>query len=191
VRNLLKSRPGRAIVAIRDNETGAATSGVNLRFYKLMTFGVSAAVSGIGGCLFFLALNSVGPSSFDGQHTILLLMGLVVGGVATLHGAWLGGLVFVFLQDWASRVHATWIPYFRIEKGSQLTQVVFGLVLVLVAFFAPGGLMSLARRLKARIIRVVPKPPTRTAEPVPAAELSPLPAPANPLHIPSDQPART
>lgn len=174
VRNLLKSRPGRAIVAIRDNQIGAAVSGVNLSLYKVVTFGISAAIAGIGGSLLAINLASVGPSSFDFRYAILTLMGLVLGGVATLHGNWIGGILLVFLQDLASRVEFTAIPFFRIERGSPLTQAVFGLVLVLVAFFAPGGVMSLAKKIKARIIRVIPNPPTQPPGTAVQADGTPL-----------------
>jgi len=134
-------------------------SGVNLSIYKVVLFGISAAVTGIGGCLLAISLASVGPSSFDANYAILTLMGLVVGGVATLHGSWIGGLVVVFLQDLVSRITFTAIPFFKIERGSPLTRAVFGLVLVLVAFFAPGGIMSLCQGFKARFIKVIPNPP--------------------------------
>lgn len=173
VRNILKSRPGRAIIAIRDNQIGAAVSGVPLTSMKVITFAVSAAVAGIGGSLVTISLASVGPTTFDFNYAILTLMGLVLGGVATLHGNWIGGLMLVFLQDYATRVSFTAIPFFEIEEGSPLTRSVFGLVLVLVAFFAPGGIMSMAKRLKARIIRVVPNAPPpewrEEAKPVEAA----------------------
>ena len=106
-----------------------------------------------------VALNSVGPTSFDANYATLLIMGLVLGGVATLHGCWLGGLLMVFVQDIASRFHFTAIPFFKIVKGSPLTRAVFGLVLVLVAFFAPGGVMSLVKKIKNKIIVVTPNQP--------------------------------
>lgn len=168
VRNMLKSRPGRAVVAIRDNQVGAAVSGVSLSFYKVTLFGISAAVTGIGGCLLAISLASVGPSSFDANYAILTIMGLVVGGVATLHGSWIGGLVVVFLQDLASRVTFTAIPFFEIERGSPLTRAVFGLVLVLVPFIAPGGIMSALHKVKARLIRVIPNTPPVTDRITPA-----------------------
>jgi branched-chain amino acid transport system permease protein len=175
VRNLMKSRPGRAIVAVRDNQIGAAVSGVNLNVYKVVTFGISAAVTGIGGTLLAINLASVGPSSFDANYAILTIMGLVIGGVATLHGNWVGGVVLVFLQDLVTRISFTAIPFFKIEKGSPLTRAVFGLVLVLVAFFAPGGIMSLVKAAKARIIRVVPNPPAPTDRTTPPVVESPAP----------------
>ena len=134
----------------------------------MVIFGISAAVTGLGGCLLAISLASVGPSSFDANYAILTLMGLVVGGVASLHGSWIGGLVVVFLQDLASRVTFTAIPFFEIERGSPLTRAIFGLVLVLVAFFAPGGIMSLCHNIKARIIKVIPNPPADADKITPA-----------------------
>ena len=58
-----------------------------------------------------------------------------------------------------SRITFTAIPFFKIERGSPLTRAIIGLVLVLVAFFAPGGIMSLCHSIKARIIKVIPNPP--------------------------------
>lgn len=159
VRNILKSRPGRGLIAIRDNQIGAAVSGVDISRYKVVAFGISASITGIGGSMLAVVLNSVGPTSFDANYAVLLIMGLVLGGVATLHGCWLGGLLMVFVQDLASRFHFTAIPFFKIVKGSPLTRAVFGLVLVLVAFFAPGGFMSLAKKIKGKLISVIPNPP--------------------------------
>ena len=163
VRNLIKSRPGRALIAIRDNQIGAAVSGVNLSLYKVTSFGISASITGLGGSMLAVVLNSVGPTSFDANYAILLIMGLVLGGVATLHGCWIGGLLMVFIQDLSSRVKFTAIPFFKIEKGSPLTRAVFGLVLVLVAFFIPGGVMAGCKRLKAKLIRVIPTVPEAPA----------------------------
>jgi branched-chain amino acid transport system permease protein len=174
VRNLMKSRPGRAIIATRDNQIGAAVSGVNLNLYKVVTFGLSAAVTGIGGSLLAINLASVGPSSFDARYAILTLMGLVIGGVATLHGSWVGGVLLVFLQDIVTRIKFTAIPFFKIEKGSPLTQAVFGLILILVAFFAPGGVMSVAKKIKHKFVRVVPNPPLATDR----VEAAPVQSPA-------------
>jgi branched-chain amino acid transport system permease protein len=173
VRNIMRSRAGRGIIAIRDNQIGAAVSGVNLNMHKVITFGISAAVSGIGGSMLAVALNSVGPSSFDANYAILTLVGLVLGGVATLHGCWLGGVILVFLQDLASRVTFTAIPFFKIERGSPLTRAVFGLVLVLVAFFAPGGSVAFGRMVRSKVIRVIPRVPTPPGTP-PSQEAAPM-----------------
>lgn len=156
VRNVLKSRPGRAMVAIRDNQIGAAVSGVPLNKTKVLAFAMSAAIAGIGGSMIAGVLDSVGPTVFDANYAIITLMGLVLAGVATLHGCWLGGLFVVFLQDFAPRM-VDKIPFFEVDVV--YARAIYGLMLVLVAFFMPGGVVSGTRKLRARIVQVVPKPP--------------------------------
>lgn len=172
VRNILHSRPGRSMLAMRDNQIGAAVSGVPLNKEKVLIFAFSASISGIGGSMVAATLDSVGPTVFDFNYAILTLMGLVLAGVATLHGCWLGGFAVVFLQDFAPRL-VTKIPFFDVDVV--YARAIFGLILVLVAFFMPGGLVSFFRKLRARFVRVVPRPPeavvTRTSDAVaPARE---------------------
>ena len=101
-------------------------------------------------------LDSVGPTVFDANYAIITLMGLVLAGVATLHGCWLGGLFVVFLQDFAPRM-VDKVPFFEIDVV--YARAIYGLMLVLVAFFMPGGVVSGTRKLRARVVQVVPKPP--------------------------------
>ncbi|MGD9754506.1 MAG: branched-chain amino acid ABC transporter permease [Acidimicrobiia bacterium] len=156
VRNVMRSRLGRGMIAIRDNQIGAAVSGVALNKHKVLTFALSAAVAGIGGSMVAVSLDSVGPTVFDFNYAILTLMGLVLAGVATIHGCWLGGLLVVFLQDFAPRIVSN-IPFFDVDVV--YARAIFGLILVLVAFFMPGGLVATGRKLKAKVVHVVPKPP--------------------------------
>ncbi|MFN0025724.1 MAG: branched-chain amino acid ABC transporter permease [Acidimicrobiales bacterium] len=156
VRNVLRSRPGRAMLAVRDNQIGAAVSGVNLNKQKVLTFALSCAVAGIGGSIVAASLDSVGPTVFDANYAILTLMGLVLAGVGTLHGCWLGGLVVVFLQDFAPRL-VDKVPFYDLDVI--YARAIFGLILVLVAFFMPGGLVSVGRKIKTWGVRVIPKIP--------------------------------
>jgi len=96
VGNLVKSRPGRAIIAIRDNEIGAAVSGVDLRRFKVLNFGLSAAIGGLGGVMWAMNSGFVAEQDFTFVLMVDLLVGLVVGGVATVSGAAIGALVVVF-----------------------------------------------------------------------------------------------
>lgn len=132
VRNVMRSRAGRGMIAVRDNQIGAAVSGVPLNKHKVLTFALSASVAGIGGSMVAAALDSVGPTVFDFNYAILTLMGLVLAGVATIHGCWLGGLFVVFLQDFAPRI-VTNIPV--VDVDVVYARAIFGLILVLVAFF--------------------------------------------------------
>jgi branched-chain amino acid transport system permease protein len=165
VRNIVKSRAGRAVIAIKENQTGAAVSGVPLTTYKVVTFGLSAVFAGVGGWMFALLQNGVSPGSFTALLAIALLLALVMGGVYTLQGALVGGILFIFLDDLRTRVTLTsvfgWRPsFFQIADGSPLTQAVLGVVLILIAFFAPGGVVWISRRFRASLIRVIPSIPT-------------------------------
>ena len=165
MRNIVKSRAGRAMIAIRDNQIGAAVSGVPLSRQKVLTFAISAAFAGIGGSMLAGAIDSVGPTTFDANYAVLTLMGLVLAGAATLHGCWVGGLLVVFLQDFAPRL-VKHIPF--VHASPVYARAVFGVILVLVAFFLPGGIVSAARRVKARVVRVIPARPM-ALPPLPAA----------------------
>ena len=148
-RNLLKSRPGRAIVAIRDNETGAAVSGINLPLYKTLTFGVSAALGGLAGVMWVMQSAFVGEQDFGfAPLAIPLLVGLVVGGVATLEGALIGALVVVFVGEFTKNLGL-----------DILSQSLFGIILILVTFFSPGGVIGITKNIKKRFVQVVPQPP--------------------------------
>ncbi|MEZ5409068.1 MAG: branched-chain amino acid ABC transporter permease [Acidimicrobiales bacterium] len=168
VRNIIKSRAGRAVIAIKENQIGAAVSGVPLTTYKVITFGISAVFAAVGGWLYALLFSEANPNSFGPLLAIALLLALVLGGVYTLQGALVGSLLYVFLDDLRTRVTLTsvagWRPsFFQIAEGSPLTQAVLGLALILIAFFAPGGVVSLARKVRASLIRVVPTIPTADA----------------------------
>jgi len=96
VGNLIKSRPGRAIISIRDNEIGAAVSGVDLRKFKVINFGLSAAIGGLAGVMWAMNSGFVAEQDFTFVLMVDLLVGLVVGGVATVGGAAIGAIVVVF-----------------------------------------------------------------------------------------------
>ena len=154
-RNLIYSRPGRSIIAIRDNETGAAVSGVNLSVTKTLTFGMSAALGGVAGTMYAMAVQFVAPDVFGVNLAIFLVVGLVVGGVGTLSGAVVGGLVIVFVPLWASQVESVpGVPerFLRGPTGSFF----LGVLLIVLTFVLPGGVVYGARRLRSRLVRVQP-----------------------------------
>jgi ABC-type branched-subunit amino acid transport system permease subunit len=96
VGNLINSRPGRAVISIRDNEIGAAVSGVELRRFKVLNFGLSAAIGGMAGVMWAMNSGFVAEQDFTFVLMVDLLVGLVVGGVATVSGAAIGAIVVVF-----------------------------------------------------------------------------------------------
>ena len=135
--NLLQSGSGRAMRAIRDHAMAAEAMGVDNRHYKSMSFGVSAAYTGVGGALSAIAVQFVSPESFTLFLSISLLVGIVVGGVGTLWGAFFGALFIMFVPSLAEKVSkaAPW--------------AVYGVVLIAVMFAMPGGVMGLLRRIGA------------------------------------------
>lgn len=138
-RNLIDSGTGRAIRAIRDHGLAAEAMGVDNSHYKSMTFGVSAAFTGVAGGLSAIAVQFVSPDSFTMFLSISLLVGVVVGGVGTLWGALFGAAFIMFVPTMAEQVSkdAAW--------------GVYGAVLILCMFAMPGGVMGLIARLRKRI----------------------------------------
>ncbi|MDO8979587.1 MAG: branched-chain amino acid ABC transporter permease, partial [Afipia sp.] len=88
--NLLRSRSGRAMMAIRDNPIAASAMGVDLPLYKTLAFGVSAAFTGVAGALGAIVVQFVAPDSFTIQLAIAIFLGMVVGGVGWLPGSIVG-----------------------------------------------------------------------------------------------------
>ena len=139
--NLLQSGSGRAMRAIRDHAMAAEAMGVDNSHYKAMTFGVSAAFTGVGGALSAIAVQFVAPDSFTLFLSISLLVGIVVGGVGTLYGAIFGAIFIMFVPSLAEKVSkaAPW--------------AVYGGVLILFMFVMPGGVVGLLRKIQARFSR--------------------------------------
>lgn len=158
VSNLVKSRAGRAVISIRDNETGAAVSGVNLRRFKVANFALSAAIGGLAGALWTTGTSNVHEINYDFNLMVLLLVALVVGGVATIGGNLIGALIVVFVREWAK--NQSWnFGFYTLDGNGPLSQAIFGIVLIVVVFFAPQGLVGLIRKIRGRFVEIVPKAP--------------------------------
>ncbi len=158
VNNLLKSRPGRAIVAIRDNETGAAVSGVELRRVKVINFGLSAAIGGAAGVMYAMNTGFVAETSFTFVFMVDLLVALVIGGVATMQGPIWGALVVVFVREFAKNLSIP-LGFFTLDGDGPLSQAIFGLILIGVVFFAPRGIAGAVQKLAPKVVKVIPTPP--------------------------------
>jgi branched-chain amino acid transport system permease protein len=131
--NIVRSRTGRALMAIRDNPIAARTMGINIAFYKTLVFGVSALYTGVAGALSAITIAFIAPDSFAVSLSVAFLVGLVVGGIAWLPGALVGGAFVLFVPNLAD----------GISKG--LSGVVYGTVLLLVVYLMPSGAGGLWR----------------------------------------------
>jgi ABC-type branched-subunit amino acid transport system permease subunit len=198
------------VIAIRDNEIGAAVSGVDLRRFKVVNFGLSAALGGLAGVLWAMNSGFVAEQDFTFVLMVDLLVGLVVGGVATISGAVIGALVVVFgrwlCQTYFNYSVSSMIWLFLVVAGAMyvskmqtttrnkigafvgiavggnllglllfsvvdipglyqlngdgpLSQAIFGIVLIIVVFFAPQGIIGAIRQLRGRFVQIVPVPP--------------------------------
>ena len=155
VANLIKSRVGRAIRAIRDNETSAAVAGIDLARTKVIAFGIGSALGGVGGTIYVTELGIADSADFTQLLAINFIVGLVIGGVGTLPGAVVGGLVIGFVPDWASSTQSLGPVPQRWLQGPT-GSLFLGIMLVLLTFFLPGGIVAAGRRLKARLVTIVP-----------------------------------
>jgi branched-chain amino acid transport system permease protein len=153
--NLIRSSVGRGLIAMRDNETGAAVSGVYPAQYKVLAFATSALVTSIGGGCFALASSTIGPDTFGLQRSIEFIAGLVIGGVATILGPFIGGVLVEWLPYWAFEVN--WPILGRLE-GPQ-AGVLYGAILVVIIFFMPGGIVHGLRQIRSKFVVMVPRLP--------------------------------
>lgn len=149
--NLLRGRVGRALVAIRDQPIAAQAMGVNTAMYKSLTFGVSALYTGVAGALSAIAVQFASPDSFTVFLSLTLLVGVVVGGLGSISGAFYGALFIQFIPNFADQISkaAPW--------------AIYGVFLIAFMYLMPTGVAGLvqaarrrlARRQRARTTRLV------------------------------------
>lgn len=183
--NLLRSRPGRALQTLRDSEVAAAVMGVNVQGYKARVFMVSSMYGGLAGVLYALSIGSVAPESFSLVLSVQFLAMIVLGGLGSVGGAALGA-TFVSALPLVFQQYTGSLPFIA-QPGSpgivasQAAAFLYGLAVVLVVLFEPGGLAGLARRLR-RPVRApvrpgaggspVPSTPPAQADPTPGGSIS-------------------
>jgi len=158
MRNLVKTRVGRAFVAIRDSDIAAQCIGVNLTYYKTLAFAVSAFYTGIAGGLMAFVLGFINPHTFNIMISILFLAMVVVGGLGSILGSIMGAVLISWLQIELSRITEMPLVGPLLEQVSQsvftisglpnVQYVVFGLIMVGIIVFEPLGLYGIWIRTK-------------------------------------------
>jgi branched-chain amino acid transport system permease protein len=144
--NILRGRMGRAMVAIRDQHVAAEAMGINTAMVKSMTFGVSAMYTGVAGALGAIAIQFVAPDSFNIFVSIVFLVGVVIGGLASISGAIYGALFIQFVPNIADAISkaAPW--------------AVFGIFLLGFVYVMPMGVAGAVRMAVARLTRKAQNP---------------------------------
>jgi branched-chain amino acid transport system permease protein len=157
-RNLMKTKVGRAFIAIRDSDIAAETMGVNLVYYKTLAFAVSAFYAGIAGGLYAFMLGFINPSTFNFILSIYFLAFVIVGGLGSIFGSIMGGIVMSWLLLELDKVQE--LPYLGAvlmafsEKWMNLaglpniSSIIFGLIIILLVVFEPLGLYGFWIRTK-------------------------------------------
>jgi branched-chain amino acid transport system permease protein len=139
--NILRGRMGRAMVAIRDQHIAAEAMGIHTAMVKSMTFGISAMYTGIAGALGAIAIQFVAPDSFNIFVSIVFLVGIVIGGLASISGAIFGALFIQFVPNIADAISkaAPW--------------AIFGIFLLGFVYLMPMGVAGAVRMAVARLSR--------------------------------------
>ncbi len=134
--NIIRSRVGRALRSIHGSELAASAMGVNVSKYKIWVFVFSAVLASVAGSLYAHYLNFINPASFDLFVSIKLLIMIILGGMHSLWGAIVGAVLITFLNY-------EWLHYFEEAEG-----MIYGLIILVIIIFLPGGLVSIPGKVK-------------------------------------------
>lgn len=127
--NLVHSRIGRALRAIHDSEVAARVMGVNARILKVQIFALSAGLSALAGCLYAHTMTFIAPASFGFNFSVELVTMVIIGGLASIYGSLLGAALLTVLPE-------------MLRAFQDYDIIVYGLLLVLMTMFMPGGLVK-------------------------------------------------
>lgn len=153
VRNLVRSRFGRGIVALRDNEAAAVVMGVRRTAVRAVTFGTSAAIASLGGGLFAVTNGILTPGTFSLLLTLYFLAGMIIGGTGTFWGPIFGGFVVYYVPVWAADLSS-------VNSGTNLAGVFLGAIIIVMTFALRSGVVGLLTSVTGRFFFVEPRPPT-------------------------------
>jgi branched-chain amino acid transport system permease protein len=149
--NLVRGRTGRAMIAIRDNPIAASTMGINLSLYKSVTFGVSGIYCGVAGALSAIVVEFIAPESFTFIFAILLLIGMVIGGIASIPAAIIGGAFILYVPNFSEMA----VDFFfgGDPSSKALVWISFGVAMIIVVYIMPLGVAGFVRQNLRRLAR--------------------------------------
>lgn len=132
-RNIVRTRTGRAFLAIRESEIAAHTSGVPVAVYRTIAFALSAFYTGVAGGLFAFVIGHLSPDAFDVFLSVDFVAMIIVGGLGSVAGSLIGATVITVLHDW-------------LAQFQNYRPLIFGAILIACMLFMPGGIASALRR---------------------------------------------
>ena len=127
---LVHSRIGRSFVAVRESETSAQSIGINLAFYKVLAFLISAALAGLAGAIYAHYMTTISPDVYGFNLSVLVLMMIVFGGISSIPGSILGGVTLAIVPE-------------LLRAFGSFQMIVYGLGIILSTIFLPSGLLAL------------------------------------------------
>ena len=149
--NLFASRTGRAMRLIRDNDVAAELVGISLPRTRVIAFIVSSAYAALGGALFTLINNAASPSTYSFALSVTILSLIVIGGIGTISGAVIGGVIYAFSTNVISWITSQTGLNPQGNFASQLNGIIFGGLLIVTMLFAPFGIAGAVRMLWHRV----------------------------------------
>jgi branched-chain amino acid transport system permease protein len=138
--NLANSRVGRALRAVHDSEVAARVVGVNARLLKVQIFAVSAIFSSLAGSLYAHTVTFISPASFGFNYSVELLTMVVIGGLGSIYGSFLGAALLTLLPEFLRAAHDYDI-------------IIYGALLMVMVMFMPGGLVRGIPELYRKIFK--------------------------------------
>ena len=143
-----RTKYGRAFLAIRDGELAADVMGLNTTYVKVVAFFLSAVFAGVAGNMFASSFNYISPDTFGLSQTVLILAMLLIGGEGSIAGAVVGAIILTYLPELLRFAHSYYI-------------LIYGMLIVLITLFLPGGVVGYAKRLWSSTIgpKVFKTPP--------------------------------
>ena len=135
--NIVRTRTGRAFLAIRESEIAAEASGVPVALYKTIAFGLSAFYTGVAGGLFAFIVGYLSPDAFDVFLSVDFVVMIIVGGLGSVPGSIAGAAVVTLLHDW-------------LAASQSYRPLIFGAILIVTTLFMPGGIAHALKRREPR-----------------------------------------
>lgn len=145
-KNILKTKTGRALMALRDSEIAAQAMGVNTAKYKTIAFVISAIYAGLAGSIYALLFRQVYPQSFGVSVSLNLLAMIVIGGLGSISGSVVGALFMTLLPEYMKNL--------PIKNSSY---ILTGLMLILVVMYCPYGIIQIYNRVKVKLFKNIKK----------------------------------
>jgi len=157
LRNSLRTREGRVMMAMRDHELATTSVGVDVRILRLKAFVLSSAIAGVAGALYAYYLTNLNSEAFNINFAIQFIAMIIIGGMGSLPGSLVGAAVWLLLPSiitgFASQASDStgFVRLVLVEHKAQLVQLIFGALVILLLIFAPGGVAGMGRQLRNRL----------------------------------------